>query len=947
MNAVIDFAAAFEALTGHKPFPWQCELFRRFMAEERVTACDIPTGLGKTAVMAIWLFARAAGAKLPRRLVYVVDRRAVVDQATEVALQLKEFVEDEKSAELRKRLGLNGKSLAVSTLRGQFVDNRNWLEDPSSPAIIVGTVDMIGSRLLFEGYGASRKMRPYHAGLLGADAMVVLDEAHLVPPFELMLQTVASDQTVFGAASEVAPLIPPFQLISLSATGRNSNADALRLTDDDLRHPEVTKRLDASKQLSLLDIDDPKTIPERLASEAWSLAENGHTCVRIIVFSDRRDDAEKAKRTMEKLAKGDKKKGVPEVLIETQLFVGARRVREREVAANWLKTHGFLAGTKTTPTRPSFVFATSAGEVGVDLDADHMVCDLVAWERMVQRFGRVNRRGDGDARVVVLAEAPDEKTREALSKAPTERTKGEQKKAMDYEDVLKRRYAIELLRNVREFKDASPAAIRQLKCDAESDGKLAAILKDATTPPPLRPALTRPVVDSWSMSSLEQHTGRPLVAPWLRGWIDDYPQTTVVWRRFLPLRNGKPPTPAEVNSFFESAPPHLSETLETKTDHVLTWAVKRAAAILKTEDTENVVAEDAETSCEPGLLRRNTVVAVLLGSALNVIDTLELSDFAFDSDNKKENTRRKAKLERQLQGATMVLDYRFAGLSEEGLLEMDSKQASGPPCTVDAGKEWLNSDGDDDRSNSPPTPSFRIRESTDGTASDARNWRTCLRFVSQVAEDEEPMRFLIVDKWKYAGTSEDGRSAGQLQELGLHQEWTTRKAKRLASRLGLPSDYEQMLSIVARLHDEGKRASRWQRAFSAPTDEVAYAKTPGPVRFSLLDGYRHEFSSLAALEADHEFNTLDDNLKDLGRHLVVAHHGFGRPVIRVDGCADAPPSALEDRARNVALRFARLQKRWGPWGLAWWETLLRAADQQASRDNESSNDSHGSEDKNG
>jgi CRISPR-associated endonuclease/helicase Cas3 len=43
---------------------------------------------------------------------------------------------------------------------------------------------------------------------------------------------------------------------------------------------------------------------------------------------------------------------------------------------------------------------------------------------------------------------------------------------------------------------------------------------------------------------------------------------------------------------------------------------------------------------------------------------------------------------------------------------------------------------------------------------------------------------------------------------------------------------------------------------------------------------------------------------------------------------------LEERTREVALRFARLQKRWGPWGLAWWEALLRAADVQASRDND-------------
>jgi len=82
------------ALGVDEAFPWQTELLRRALGGELPRALDIPTGLGKTAVMAIWLAARAAGAPLPRRLVYVVDRRAVVDQATEVAIGLRKLVDD-------------------------------------------------------------------------------------------------------------------------------------------------------------------------------------------------------------------------------------------------------------------------------------------------------------------------------------------------------------------------------------------------------------------------------------------------------------------------------------------------------------------------------------------------------------------------------------------------------------------------------------------------------------------------------------------------------------------------------------------------------------------------------------------------------------------------------------------------------------------------------------
>jgi len=186
-DARILLSSALGLISNQIPFPWQEELLARFVEGiGRRGALDIPTGLGKTSVMAAWLVARSQKVSLPRHLVYVVDRRAVVDQATREAEKLRAWVDD--SPDVKSRLGLaSHQSLPISTLRGQYVDNREWLEDPSAPAIVVSTVDMIGSRLLFQGYGVSHKMRPYHAALLGADTMFVLDEAHLVPPFERML----------------------------------------------------------------------------------------------------------------------------------------------------------------------------------------------------------------------------------------------------------------------------------------------------------------------------------------------------------------------------------------------------------------------------------------------------------------------------------------------------------------------------------------------------------------------------------------------------------------------------------------------------------------------------------------------------------------------------------------------------------------------------------------
>lgn len=937
------FQQLFARATGYPdPFPWQEELYRRFMANTVERSLNVPTGLGKTAVMAVWLLARAEGASIPRRLAYIVDRRAVVDQATEVANALREAVG--RDPNLGLALKLNGRPLPISTLRGQHVDNKQWLEDPSSPAIIVGTIDMIGSRLLFEGYGVSRKMRPYHAGLLGADTLVVLDEAHLVPPFEMLLDAIASNSAgVALRCEEARAIVPQFKLMSLSATGRTRSERPLTLTNKDLEHWGLRQRLDAKKRVLLksLEVQEELTpakldelLANSLAEEAWQMVERGAKAVRVIVFCNKRKVAEAAKRTLEQLAKAADETDIKK---RTELFVGGRRVYEREAAAARLRKLGFIAGSKAPFTKPVFVFATSAGEVGVDLDADHMVSDLVEWERMIQRLGRVNRRGEGDAQVVVLVEPERKPTKavlEALAKAPSERSKTENSKVAEHEAANERIRAIQrpfgLLRRYEdESIDASPDSIRVLKESAEHtltesadhDSHVRAwrdwLLTAATTLEPMRPALTRPIVDAWSMTSLKEHTGRPEIGPWLRGWIkDDAPQTTVVWRTHLPTRSQGRVTRKEVEAFLEAAPPHTSEELESETYQVIEWLVARAKAIGKGSSDEQ----------PNSALGQKPLLAFALSTSGDLRRVLTREDLRFEDADKRANQDRKEALWKALAGGTLVVDARFAGL-HEGLLDSAERE---PPRTADDGQEWLP------RIDGEPVVRFRVR-SIDAEASDYPGdpeWQTRLRFPTTSPEEGEASGWLVVEKWRSDSTTEEDRGVGRCQLLVDHQKLAAARARELAKRLNLPERYADLLAVAARLHDEGKRAIRWQRAFNAPNDGKEYAKTKGPINVALLDGYRHEFKSIEVAAKDAELLKMPKELQELALHLIAAHHGYGRPAIGINGCEDAPPSRLEARAREVALRFARLQQRWGPWGLAWWESLLRAADHQASREND-------------
>ena len=427
----LNFDETFTALTGHPPFPWQVALYDDWFHHGKIPpSCNLPTGLGKTSVIAVWLIALANGAKVPRRLVYVVNRRTVVDQTTvEVEKYRNRLVECPALLDRLRAMGgdevvipFRPQPLAISTLRGQFADNRAWSADPSRPAVICGTVDMIGSRLLFSGYGVGMRSKPLHAGFLGQDALLVHDEAHLEPAFQELITSIEREQKrckEFGT----------FRVMALTATSRGGG-EVFELTKEEKAIPPelpepsqpihyVWQRMKSKKGLKFeaAKRDAVATRIGEMARDQWK--DSGKA---VLVFVRTIDDVKTVREELTKKRKNGAEDSLQGVAGEQiQVLTGTLRGLERDRMANPRQPEGcpvfarFLPPPaqdapeaeqwKVTP-RPGTVFliCTSAGEVGVDLSADHMVCDLSTLDSMAQRFGRVNRRGEGAAMIDVVYE---------------------------------------------------------------------------------------------------------------------------------------------------------------------------------------------------------------------------------------------------------------------------------------------------------------------------------------------------------------------------------------------------------------------------------------------------------------------------------------------------------------------------------------------------------------
>ena len=97
---------------------------------------------------------------------------------------------------------------------------------------------------------------------------------------------------------------------------------------------------------------------------------------------------------------------------------------------------------------------------------------------------------------------------------------------------------------------------------------------------------------------------------------------------------------------------------------------------------------------------------------------------------------------------------------------------------------------------------------------------------------------------------------------------------------------------------------------------------------AVASSYRHELGSVADVSTISAFTALDSDAQDVTLHLIAAHHGRARPHFSENEAFDPerPLSDADTLTLETPRRFARLQRCFGRWGLAYLESILRAAD---------------------
>ena len=923
------YSEFFQDIHGYSPFPWQERLTQQVLDRGAwPKVIDLPTGAGKTAVLDTAVFALAVSPmRFPRRIVFVIDRRIVVDQVCERAQQIRDRIEEGQTAILRRvrdrlRALSDGEPLGVAALRGGIPIDNEWTHHPDQPWVMVATVDQFGSRLLFRGYGVSRRMRPIHAGLAGNDCLVILDEVHLSVPFAETLTQVA--------ALRSQGLPQRFALVEMSATPCDREAERFTLepASDLATCDELRRRMNAAKSVTLESARNHDALPASILKIFRKLddarAQTGISSIGVVVNRVRT-----ARETF---------KALQEAGLNTHLITGRMRALDKLTALRQIAPSVDPA-RECSANENVIVVATQAIEVGADFSFDALITECAPIDSLRQRFGRLDRRGLWAARTGTPAQAWIIGTKSVVASKKPDPIYGDSVRATWEE--LKRRYGE--LGSI----DVGPRSLSDFP-----DG--------STSPKAHAPLLLSTHMDAWSQTNPE-----PIIQPsveWFLHGIDlerkTNPDVSVLWRR------DRSP------DVLRLVPPRQVEFLQVPLDAARSWLSGGPEIdVSDVAQAKDITGQSTATPLPNGdggadWVRWNgfgeapehiSVDEIRPGDILIADPTLgglsagtwdpssvdHIADLG-DAAQLAYGRRVTLRLDPLLLGtATLPVpgDDIDADASDEDrifqwLKDQSAEPHGGPVWLLEAIRRLLDSGFD-------ITP----------IGSDDEDLGDGYYVLSERHADTQRS---VVDPAVLDGSDEAGSLTGTGVELSRHLSGVGERARQIADRLGLGIQLAEDLKLAGRLHDIGKVDRRFQ-AQLVGGDPVALEMLKEPLAKSLPGvrrvrrypvGMRHEVASVAMIASNP--NVLESaHDTDLVFHLVGTHHGWGRPLLPVvhdwepqtlvyavdDHCLTACSHLADSTlALDMAERFWRLVERYGYHGLAWLESILRLADHQQSAD---------------
>jgi len=955
MLTIKHFTDFFRAVHGMEPFPWQTRLTDAFLAGAPPSTIDAPTSAGKTAILDAAVFALAAGARFPRRIVHIVDRRLVVDDAYRRAEKIRLAVERGESEtpnsilhEVYEGLMARGgaKPLETTLLRGGLYQEDNLARHPAQPLIVCSTVDQVGSRILHQGYGISPYLRSIHAGLLANDSLIVLDEAHCSEPFRQTIESIAKYRSIgtVGAQS-------PFAFIAMTATPGDGTG-AFRINMEDRNHPVLSKRLKAKKRIEFVEAAKPKDegLAATIVERAYGAAKPGST---ILVVVNR---VSLARKIAQRLSDGRKDSRSPLNIEEPLLLTGRSRPAERDGLLAAVAPRVFAGRDRKAfgNALPLIVVATQCVEVGADLDVDSLITEACPIDSLRQRLGRLDRLGElGDTVVQIVA--------------PHEFVAGE--KGNEYIDPVYGepvKNAWQSLKALHEDKGGLDGGVEAFT--AALGIFSVAILSSMRAPSLDAPLMFPAYCDLWAQTS-PQPAAVPEPSLFLHGIQRAEAEVQIVWRADLP--EDRPETWAEILSL---CPPASGELLRLPLARAKAWLENSLPeaqggsdiegeagtregrkpsgkslqrTFLRWAGTETVLPENDPRSIRPG---DTLVFPASAGGCDRWGWNPECTSAVADIATVARNAGRRPPVLRLHPSLTQ-------GLPEE-LLALPTTQDDETTATIvelfktALGAMQISAVVDPELkailAELSTAKRLAIEPHPSGTG-----W-----VLARERKAEDPRDEITAE--------DEGSSRGAaIVPLNRHLSDVAATVDDISANLGFAGELRDALVLAARLHDLGKADPRFQALLWGGDRLKALkngliAKSPRikngcAARFDLRreagypKGGRHELLSLAfaARSAEVASSKVD---RDLVLHLIASHHGRCRPfapvieddsiravnVIFGDEHLVAPSDGSIEGLRpshianGIADRYWRLVRKYGWWGLSYLEACLRLADHRAS-----------------